>query len=113
MKYRVVARYVAGRRPVRVGAVALRVLVRQVALPSLPEAAAAHRTEEVLLEGLVHEAVERRVDACVAVAEQVKEGGEDAHALGVRVEQQVHLAEKKRTIVQHSRWTNYVYFQQV
>ena len=95
MKHRVVARHVARRRCVRVPAVALRVLIRQVALPSLPEAAATHRAEEVLLEGVVQEAVERRVDACVAVAEQVQEGGKDAHALRVFTKQQVHLSRKK------------------
>ena len=65
-----------------------------MSLPPLPEALAAKRPEEVLLERVVEEAVQRRVDARVAVAKQVQEGRQDAHARRVLVKQQVHLVER-------------------
>ena len=73
-----------------------------MALAALPEALATESPEEVLLERLVEEAVQGRVDACVAVAEQVQEGGEDAHARRVFVKEQVHLQEG--IVCLHSKW---------
>ena len=57
----------------------------------LQRALAAQHAERLLLEGVVHEAVDDGVDAAVAVANELQHGHHDAELAAEGHKQQVHL----------------------